>query len=91
MRKSPSRICLKQTYYLIRIKAKIFEVGVVFSADDRKGAYMFFGLIEQESFETHLGYQFNIKGTGPDNIGKSFGVGLSSIYKVTMDVSSYDG
>ena len=83
MRKSPSRICLKQTYYLIRIKAKIFEVGVVFSADDRKGAYMFFGLIEQESFETHLGYQF-IK-------GKSFGVGLSSIYKVTMDVSPYDG
>ena len=83
MRKSPSRICLTQTYYLIRIEDKIFEVGVVFSADDKKGAFMFFGLIEQESFETHLGYQFIW--------GKSFGVGLSSIYKVTMDVSSYDG
>ena len=68
LKSPPIRLSVKKINYLIRIRAKIFEVGVVFTLGDLNCASLFFGLIEQESFNPHLGYEFKVKITNKQEV-----------------------
>ena len=60
-RSPPKGISLKKMNYLIRINARIFEVGMIFSISHLGDACLFYGLVEQDSLKIHLGYEFKLE------------------------------
>ena len=62
IRKSPPKgYKIKKSKYLIRVEAKLFEVGMIFSVGALSGPCLFIGLIEHESLTAHLGFYFKLK------------------------------
>ena len=59
LRKEPPHASnYKKVKYLIRVKERIFEVGIILNFDYFWNGSLFIGLIEQESMKTHLGFNF---------------------------------
>ena len=62
IRKDPPRASnYKKVKYLIRVKERIFEVGIILNYDYFWNESFFIGLIEQESMKTHLGFKLKLK------------------------------